>query len=75
MAETGQTRRGTEFVIAVVALCFQVVLVGIAVGVDLATGGDSGGGALAASVYGTCGIVMSYILGRSWVKVSENKTA
>jgi len=64
---TPNTRRGSEFVIAVGAIVVQLGMVGLAI----ATGGASA--TLTASVLGTHGLIAVYIACRSWVKVAEIK--
>tara|TARA_Y100000310_G_scaffold342161_1_gene444040 strand:- start:2541 stop:2768 length:228 start_codon:yes stop_codon:yes gene_type:complete len=63
------TRRGTEFWFTSAVLVNQLVflIINAREGTDTST--------LSLSVLGTCAVVCSYILGRSWVKVSENKTS
>jgi hypothetical protein len=62
------TRRGSEYIITLVALIIQVLLIGMSLQQDKANIGTS-----IACIIGSQAIIAAYIVCRSWVKVASLK--
>ena len=68
MGDSTPTRRGSEFIVVVVACIFSGLLVGLAV-----KDGAASNPALVAGILGNCGVICTYIFCRSGCKIAEIK--